>query len=100
MTARGLWFWTNAYKVSISVFALYEVGALERLARGAVTAPDLASELGLSVEVLTPLLDILSTHGLLARRDNRYELPSATLLPLIAHESAMHVAQIRRDALI
>lgn len=100
--ALGLWYWANAYKVSLSLFALHEVGVLKLLADGAHTGATLARELGLSEQALEPLLHLLTIMKILGKQGDSYFMSSADakLLPLLAHERGMHIRRIREDVLV
>src|SRR5262245_56298536 len=87
--ARGvdpmnLWQAANIYKVSMTLFALEEVGVLARLAAGPRLPAALATEQGLEREALEPLLELMVEAGVLARVGQEIQIDpqQAALLPL------------------
>lgn len=100
--AANVWYWANSYKVSITLFALLELGVFEKLTARRSSASALASELELSQEALEPLLNLLSTLGILDHNEDGLTLKPATdaLLPLLSLENILSRKHIQRDALI
>jgi hypothetical protein len=98
----NVWYWANAYKVSMALFALLEVGAIERLAGVRSTACILARDLGLSPHALDSLLNLLSTAGVLDYNEGGFALrpAAAALLPLLSLERLLSDKHIRRDSLV
>jgi len=97
-----VWFWANVYKASLALFALLEVGVLEKLAEKKCSASTLARELELSQEVIEPTLKLMSTLGVLEQDESGFSIVPATvtLLPLLSLESFLSHKHIKLDSLI
>ena len=88
---RSIWSWVNAYKVSFSIFALNELGVLGFIAGDFLSSGQIASQLSLSEELLTPLLELLASVGVLQKNDAGFRAPRGieTILPLLTMESGL-----------
>ncbi|HEX7286694.1 MAG TPA: class I SAM-dependent methyltransferase [Candidatus Angelobacter sp.] len=96
----SVWSWANAYKVSFSIFALNEVGVLRLIADDFLGAAEIAGLLGLDAELLTPMLELLASVGVLHQNQLGFRAQQGieTILPLLAMESrlsASHVTSAR-----
>ncbi|HLJ90002.1 MAG TPA: class I SAM-dependent methyltransferase [Candidatus Angelobacter sp.] len=93
---RSIWSWVNAYKVSFSIFALNELGVLNLVANGALTSGQIASQLDVNEEMLTPLLELLASVGVLQKEDCGFRAQRGieTILPLLAMESRLSASHV------
>ena len=93
---RSIWSWANIYKVSFSIFALNELGVLKLVAAHPLTAGQIAGQLDLNEELLTPLLDLLASVGALRKDQERFLAPQGieTILPLLAMESRLSASHV------
>jgi hypothetical protein len=92
----SVWSWANAYKVSITIFALNQLGILRSLTREALTSSQLAVRFSVSEELIVPLLDLLCSVQILQRNADQFVASSSleAVLPLVAmeaHVSATHL---------
>jgi hypothetical protein len=98
----SLWQAANIYKVSMTLFALEEVGVLACLAAGPRTPATLAADQGLEREALEPLLELMVEAGVLARVGQQIQIDpqQAALLPLVALEGRMAGTRITSAKLV
>lgn len=91
MPQPQLWDWANAYKVSVSLFALSDTGVLRALAAGPQPASELARRCELVAASLEPLLELMVTSGVLTRSGHEYVLgeAKARILPLVELEARL-----------
>jgi SAM-dependent methyltransferase len=100
--AGTAWYWANAYKVSVALFALLELGVLEALSGASHSAATLSHALKLSQTALEPTLQLVASVGVLEYAEGRFTLPPSTaaVLPLLLLEGHMSNTHIRRDVLV
>jgi hypothetical protein len=92
----SIWSWVNAYKVSVSIFALNELGVLKLLASGFLTPAQIAAELHLNEELLQPLLELLASAGIFERSGSGFRAQQGidTILPLVTMESRLSASHV------
>jgi hypothetical protein len=100
--AENIWYWANAYKASIALFALLEVGVLEQLAVRQLSSIDLASMLKLPHNILEPILNLLVAIGVLDVDHGNFVLSSAVvkMLPLLSLEKILSIKYIQSNKLV
>src|SRR5579872_175927 len=88
---RSIWSWANAYKVSFSIFALNELGVLKLLTADFLTSGEIACRLDLDEALLTPLLELLASAGVLQQSNGGFRAQQGieTILPPLAMESRL-----------
>ncbi|HEV7521638.1 MAG TPA: class I SAM-dependent methyltransferase [Candidatus Angelobacter sp.] len=93
---RSIWSWANAYKVSFSIFALNELGVLKLIATSFLAPAQIADQLDLSEELLTPLLELLASTGVLQEREGAFRGQQGieTILPLLVMESRLSASHV------
>jgi hypothetical protein len=92
----GVWSWANVYKVSLSIFALNDLGVLKFISTEFHTAPQIATELNLKLDLLSALLDLLVSVGVLQRNMDGFRAHQGmeTLLPLLSMESHLSATHL------
>ena len=95
----SVWSWANAYKVSFSIFALNELGVLQLIADDFLTSGEIASRLELDCELLTPLLELLASVGVLHQTGEGFRAQQGiqTILPLLAMESRLSASHVTSE---
>lgn len=91
-----LWTWANAYKVSLAIFTLSQLGILEKLTSETLGIEEIASRYSCSKELLGPVLMLLFRVGLLEQTGNsfRAHADAQAVLPLLAAESQLYASHI------